>query len=594
MRSLLFILAALCCAAPAFAQSGAHSAPIIKPNVNAASSQIERVLSAGDVQLYRDIFALQADGKFTAADKHIKRLNDRLLMGHVLLQRYLHPTAYRSRYSELRKWMAAYADHPGAKRIYRLAVKRRGNAGYPKRPVASKRKGRSEEAAKQFRDRRSNASIKRSIARDIRNDRLTLAGSRILTEYEKKRLSHTDVGLLSEALNRAWIAWGTPEKGLAALESAAPIARPARITTDWRAALAAWKLGDYEVAQTHFSAVLTSSQYDDLAAAGGVWAARSAYRSGRVDAVSALLRASYAAAPDSFYGLIAARQLGIEILRDWSPPILTPRAWKAIRAHRGVRRAVALSQVGQSNLADAELLAGWYRADNADYQAYLALAYSLDLPQAQLRIAESAPKGEKAPLLNLYPIPSWQPLDGFQTDPAMLFALIRQESRFAARARSRSGARGLMQVMPRTAGYIGRDRRLIRDKQNMLYDAEFNMSLGQRYVNYLKGHKSTDGDLLYLLAAYNGGPGNVNKWRRNIDSGDPLWFIEHIPLRETRAYVEQVSANYWIYRTAMGLETTTLDRLAAGLWPAIESDSPDALKQMAMPQNTQVSANAYR
>lgn len=593
MRLAFLIITALLFSARAHAQDMASASPVMKPDRVPVAAQIDRVLSARDVQLYREIFALQEAGKLAQADKRIKQIDDKLLMGHVLQQRYLHPTAYRSRYSELKRWLSAYADHPGAKRIYRLALKRRGTAGYPKRPVKSTRKGRARSADKPFRDLRSNASVKRSIARDIRNNRLTIAGERILAEHGKKRLSHADVGLLSEALNRAWIAWGTPDKGFAALERGAPIAEPARITTHWRAGLTAWEMERYNAAQRHFEAVLAHSDYRRLAASGGVWAARAAFRAGEPGKVSALLRKAYDAAPDSFYGLIAARQLGIEIFRDWSPPILTDAHWRAISDHRGVRRAAALSQVGQSDLADSELLAGWYRADNDVYKAYLALAYSLDLPQAQLRIAESAPQGETAPLLNLYPIPSWQPIDGFQTDPAMLFALIRQESRFASRARSSSGARGIMQVMPRTASYIGRDRRLIRDRQNLLYDTEFNMSLGQRYVNYLKDHSATDGDLLYLLAAYNGGPGNVNKWRRKIDNHDPLWFIEHIPLRETRSYVEQVSANYWIYRTAMGLETTTLDRLAAGLWPQLEGQSAIALKQMASPQYSQVTSNAY-
>ncbi|MEM7571125.1 MAG: transglycosylase SLT domain-containing protein [Pseudomonadota bacterium] len=593
MRLLLAFLISFAVAQPTSSAEIPASAPRIKPDVLAASKQIERVLGADDVQRYRQIFALQEAGKFTKADKTLRKVEDKLLLGHVLEQRYLHPTAYRSRYSELRKWLAQYGDHPSAKRIYRLALKRRGKAGYPKRPVKTARKGRADTSEAQFRDFRSRSSVRRSIARDIRANRLTIAGQRILKEHQAKRLNHSDVGILSESLNRAWIAWGTPEKGLEALQRGAAIARPARITTDWRTGLTAWKAGDYALALTHFEAVLTNSQYDDLAASGGVWAARSAYRAGQPESVSPLLRRAYQAAPDSFYGLIAARQLGIEILRDWSPPLLTSPLWQSIEGHRGVRRAVALSQVGLSDRADAELLAGWYRAEDDAYDAYLALAYSLDLPQAQLRIAESAPKGETAPLLNLYPIPSWQPIDGFQTDPAMLFALIRQESRFASRARSRSGARGLMQVMPRTAGYIARDRRLIRDRKNQLYDAEFNMSLGQRYVNYLKAHKSTDGDLLYLLAAYNGGPGNVNKWRRKIDDSDPLWFIEQIPLRETRAYVEQVSANYWIYRTAMGLETTTLDRLAGGLWPDLEDSYLDGLDKLANAPYAKISANAY-
>ena len=86
---------------------------------------LPRILSAADEVLYREIFALQVDGHWKEADRRIAGLGDRLLMGHVLAQRYLHPTKYRSRYTELKSWMANYADHPEARRIYKLALRRK-------------------------------------------------------------------------------------------------------------------------------------------------------------------------------------------------------------------------------------------------------------------------------------------------------------------------------------------------------------------------------------------------------------------------------------------------------------------------------------
>ncbi|MCH8155091.1 MAG: hypothetical protein IH786_07480 [Proteobacteria bacterium] len=103
------------------------------------SDDLPRVLSDRDAELYREIFALQEKGKWRAADQRIARLSDRRLIGHLLAQRYLHPTAYRSKYKELRDWMAHYADHPEAKRIYKLALKRRPkNYKRPKRPVVQR------------------------------------------------------------------------------------------------------------------------------------------------------------------------------------------------------------------------------------------------------------------------------------------------------------------------------------------------------------------------------------------------------------------------------------------------------------------------
>ena len=82
-------------------------------------------LGAADVARYQEIFALQQDTRWHDADLLIAELENPILLGRVLAQRYLHPTGWRSRYGELRDWLALYNDHPAATRIYRLARKRK-------------------------------------------------------------------------------------------------------------------------------------------------------------------------------------------------------------------------------------------------------------------------------------------------------------------------------------------------------------------------------------------------------------------------------------------------------------------------------------
>ncbi|MDX1401722.1 MAG: transglycosylase SLT domain-containing protein, partial [Kiloniellales bacterium] len=135
--------------------------------------------------------------------------------------------------------------------------------------------------------------------------------------------------------------------------------------------------------------------------------------------------------------------------------------------------------------------------------------------------------------------------------------------------KSRAGARGLMQLMPRTASYIapgkGYHKRARRDA---LYDPTLNITLGQRYVSYLLGQETVGGDLFRLAAAYNGGPGNLSKWERRVKADDdPLYFIESLPSRETRLFIERVLANFWIYRQRLGQETPSRDQVASGDWP---------------------------
>ncbi|HEV7240953.1 MAG TPA: lytic transglycosylase domain-containing protein [Thermoanaerobaculia bacterium] len=109
----------------------------------------------------------------------------------------------------------------------------------------------------------------------------------------------------------------------------------------------------------------------------------------------------------------------------------------------------------------------------------------------------------------------------YDVDPALVAAVIEQESRFRPRAKSHVGARGLMQLMPRTGRWMG-----ARD----LYDPEQNVDAGVKYIKYL--NKRFNGDLKKTIAAYNGGEGNVMRYR-----GVP-------PFRETRQYVKKVMKNY--------------------------------------------------
>ena len=84
-----------------------------------------KILSDKDIDLYRRIFAVQEPGDWKEADRLIAQLDNDILMGHVLYQRYMHPTKYRTPFVELRDWMDRFPDHPDADNIYRLGVKRK-------------------------------------------------------------------------------------------------------------------------------------------------------------------------------------------------------------------------------------------------------------------------------------------------------------------------------------------------------------------------------------------------------------------------------------------------------------------------------------
>lgn len=110
----------------------------------------------------------------------------------------------------------------------------------------------------------------------------------------------------------------------------------------------------------------------------------------------------------------------------------------------------------------------------------------------------------------------------YDVDPALVAAVIEQESRFKVRARSHRGAQGLMQLMPRTGRWMG---------ANNLYDPEENVDAGVKYLKYLE--KRFDGNLTQVVAAYNAGEGNVMRYGGKVP-----------PFRETRTYVKKVMKNY--------------------------------------------------
>ncbi|MDX1422899.1 MAG: lytic transglycosylase domain-containing protein, partial [Kiloniellales bacterium] len=233
---------------------------------------------------------------------------------------------------------------------------------------------------------------------------------------------------------------------------------------------------------------------------------------------------------------------------------------------------------------EQELLAlpDWREAATA--RALLVVTQSAGLPRLGLEVARRLlrdrasgwSRHDLAPVL--YPVPVWRPAGGYTLDRALVYAFIRQESSFDPRARSPAGARGLMQLMPRTASALDRQTRYRGRSRDLLYDPARNLLLGQRYLARLLATRRVDGDLLRLAAAYNGGPGNLGKWQRQMGRiDDPLLFIESLPLLESRLFVERIMTNLWIYRHRLGQPAPSLAALAAGLWPTYEPlDHPAA------------------
>ena len=128
--------------------------------------------------------------------------------------------------------------------------------------------------------------------------------------------------------------------------------------------------------------------------------------------------------------------------------------------------------------------------------------------------------------------------------PYLLISLIRKESRFNPDALSSTGAMGLTQLMPATAQFIANLSGVKYDKSKV-FEPQYNIDLGVKYYNYIKkNHHSLD---LYALASYNGGHGSVEQWKAKFNTNDLEEFVEKIPYPETKDYVKQIYAYYWVY-----------------------------------------------
>lgn len=134
----------------------------------------------------------------------------------------------------------------------------------------------------------------------------------------------------------------------------------------------------------------------------------------------------------------------------------------------------------------------------------------------------------------------------YNLDKYLVYAVIRTESRFDKYAVSSADAKGLMQLTDETASHCAKKIKLDGYSESALFDPEINIRLGCYYLSYLKSvYKNTD----TVLAAYNGGPGNVDKWLSDPSCVDDSGKLINIPFKETRNYIVRVNEAMEMYRS---------------------------------------------
>ncbi len=285
-------------------------------------------------------------------------------------------------------------------------------------------------------------------------------------------------------------------------------------------------------------------------AKGFYWAGRAAEAAGRTADANAFFNRA-AGYRDQFYGQLALEHLRRPLV---APPPLVPRqvdpaARQAFYARETVRAAQFLGTIGQYQ--DQSAFVKQIAADvSSDDDHFLAdeLSRTIDRPDLAVMVGRSAMQNGLTDY-SAIAFPNVRVPAGFEREWTMIHAIARQESQFDRAAISSAGARGLMQLMPGTAREQAGKMGLSYEPGRLTTDTSYNAQLGSAYFQRIYG---IFGSYPLAIAAYNAGPGNVNKWLRA--NGDPrtggvdmVDWVEAIPFSETRNYVQRVLENAVVY-----------------------------------------------
>lgn len=347
------------------------------------------------------------------------------------------------------------------------------------------------------------------------------------------------------------------------------------VQAHWTIGLAAWRQNDPRAAAPAFEQVARNASNDDMQAAGAYWAARAWMNAGQPERVEPWLKQA-AGHSDSFYGMLARETLGMAPAMGQDNA--DNGAVRALDRRPAVKAALTLHDIGEDKIAGELLRREAEIGPASEYNALLDLAGRLSLPSAQIWLAQHGPAGEKPGRFARFPRPQWTPDGGWRVDPALVFAHALQESGFQTDIVSPAGARGLMQVLPGTAKDMA-GTPVSTDQLNL---PSTNMEYGQRYLEQLRDMSATGGLLPKVMAAYNAGPSPVERWNSEVkDGGDPLLFMESLPYYETRAYVNIVMRNYWMYQLRDQGSAPALVAMAQGKWPAFPTMRNGKVVQMS-------------
>ncbi len=266
----------------------------------------------------------------------------------------------------------------------------------------------------------------------------------------------------------------------------------------------------------------------------------------------------------SFYGLLAAEDLGVAFALPPRPAPITPAERAAARANPGLQRAQALLAMGLRDEGRREW--NYTLRGMSDRELIAAAQGACDTGDWQICINTSERTKGEIDIAQRYPTPFQRDIAAAARnaglEPAFVFGLIRQETRFMGQLKSGVGASGLMQLMPATAKWAAK-KGGIDYRPEQISDQATNLRIGTFYLKLVVD--SFGGSEPMAAAAYNAGPARPRRWRGGL-MVDPAVWTENVPFFETRDYVKKVLTNTAIYAA---LQTGKTAQLRPRLGPQI-------------------------
>lgn len=345
---------------------------------------------------------------------------------------------------------------------------------------------------------------------------------------------------------------------------------------EWLAGFAALKQGAADRALAHFLHLETVVGSQISKSRAFYWQGRAHQALGDQAAADAAY-AQAALMPGTYYGQLAAEQVGAPMPADYAAPGPLPD-WRRspISGSSVFQAGLWLLAMGRADEAQRFFLHLSETADPQDTLRMARLMFEARMPWHGLRLSKrAADKGVIHPAAH-FPLTGLEDT-GFGIPTELALSIARQESEFNPAARSPVGARGLMQVMPDTARQMARQIREPFDLGRLTADGAYNARLG---AAYLAGLRDRFGASTALTASgYNAGPGRPARWLRDFGDlrrdMDPVEWVELIPFDETRNYVMRVTEAMPIYRARIlghpAPILPTWDLTGGGLMPPPEA-----------------------